>query len=226
MQDDVITRSLAMFDCALWSPAKDEPPATTVSNTTPPTPLSTTTFSQSLSPSPPPPSYSLLPPIPPPLPSQPPPGYTVQDQELYLLLAAHWWNQPEAPLFCWRWISRSVLDFPIPERDRGKAFSANRHFSNIVPENREYWNSYEIVKRINSTTGSFYKFGSFSTVCRERDKDNKTFFVLVVRAQIVFSNLYYYFINFKYQTLILNAHIKTKYNHEWETSYQFLFSQV
>ncbi|KAF7407258.1 hypothetical protein HZH66_001795 [Vespula vulgaris] len=66
---------------------------------TPPTPPSTT-FSQSLSPSPPPPSYSLLPPIPPPLPSQPPPGYTVQDQELYLLLAAHWWNQPEAPLFC------------------------------------------------------------------------------------------------------------------------------
>lgn len=135
MQDDVITRSLAMFDCALWSPANDEPPATTVSNTTPPTPLSTTTFSQSLSPSPPPPppSYSLLPPIPPPLPSQPPPGYTVQDQELYLLLAAHWWNQPEAPLFCWRWISWSALDFSIPERNRGKAFSANRHFSNIVP---------------------------------------------------------------------------------------------
>ena len=99
LQDDVITRSLAMFDCALWSPAKDEPPAAVTA--TPPTPLSTTTFSQSLSPSPPPPSYSLLPPIPPPLPSQPPPGYTVQDQELYLLLAAHWWNQPEAPLFCW-----------------------------------------------------------------------------------------------------------------------------
>ncbi|OAD52962.1 Kv channel-interacting protein 1 [Eufriesea mexicana] len=77
---------------------KEEP---LVMTTTPPTPLSTTTtFSQSQSPSPPPPSYSLLPPIPPPLPSQPPPGYTVQDQELYMLLAAHWWNQPEAPLFC------------------------------------------------------------------------------------------------------------------------------
>ncbi|XP_012054662.1 PREDICTED: Kv channel-interacting protein 1-like [Atta cephalotes] len=90
-QDGVITIEEFIESCL-------KPPAAVTA--TPPTPLSTTTFSQSLSPSPPPPSYSLLPPIPPPLPSQPPPGYTVQDQELYLLLAAHWWNQPEAPLFC------------------------------------------------------------------------------------------------------------------------------
>lgn len=152
MQDDVITRSLAMFDCALWSPAKDEPPATSaVSNATPPTPLSTTTFSQSLSPSPPPPSYSLLPPIPPPLPSQPPPGYTVQDQELYLLLAAHWWNQPEAPLFCWRWTSLSALDFLDTPNARRSSLSANlslatyRIYSSC--ENREYWNSCETETR-------------------------------------------------------------------------------
>ncbi|KYM79452.1 Kv channel-interacting protein 1 [Atta colombica] len=93
-QDGVITIEEFIESCLKVY----EPPAAVTA--TPPTPLSTTTFSQSLSPSPPPPSYSLLPPIPPPLPSQPPPGYTVQDQELYLLLAAHWWNQPEAPLFC------------------------------------------------------------------------------------------------------------------------------
>ncbi|KAF3423406.1 hypothetical protein E2986_01731 [Frieseomelitta varia] len=97
-QDGIITIEEFMESCL----RKEEPPVmTTTTPPTPPTPLSTTTtFSQSQSPSPPPPSYSLLPPIPPPLPSQPPPGYTVQDQELYMLLAAHWWNQPEAPLFC------------------------------------------------------------------------------------------------------------------------------
>lgn len=120
MQDEVITRSLAMFDCELWSPASISPARSPV-EVTPMSPTSATTQSLTSS-SPTPPRYTLLPSLPTPtitddpliamtLPSQtnhrlepthPPPDYmTVQQQESFHFQGAHWWDQTDEPLFCW-----------------------------------------------------------------------------------------------------------------------------